>query len=134
MTEILKITKISLVALSVVYFIFGILLVVLTEVFVGGLTGWTNPLSPRNFGGVLLLGAIFAIILLRKKEWEDIKITFAFLFSFFIATIPIELIVMIVYSSTVPAAAIAQTILNEIIMSSLFTLGLVSYIMQQRKV
>ena len=131
MTEIKKLTKISLIALCIVYFIFGILLVFFTETFIGGLTGWTNPLSPRNFGGVLLLGAILAIILLRKKEWEEIKIPFSFLFSFFIMTIPIELIVMIVYSSTVPAAAISQTIMNEIIMCSLFTLGIVSYLKQK---
>ena len=131
MTEIKKLTKISLIALSIIYFIFGILLVFLTETFIGGLTGWTNPLSPRNFGGILLLGAILAILLLRKKEWEEIKIPFAFLFSFFIMTIPIELIVMIVYSSTVPAAAISQTIMNEIIMCSLFTLGIVSYLKQR---
>ena len=131
MTEIKKLTKISLIALSIVYFIFGILLLFLTEIFVGGLTGWTNPLSPRNFGGILILGAILAIFLLRKKEWEEIKIPFVFLFSFFIMTIPIELIVMIVYSSTVPAAAIAQTILNEIIMCSLFALGVVSYLKQR---
>ena len=131
MTEIKKLTKISLIALSIVYFIFGILLVFLTEIFIGGLTGWTNPLSPRNFGGILLLGAILAIILLRKKEWEEIKIPFTFLFSFFIMTIPIELIVAIVYSSTLPPAAISQTILNEIIMCSLFTLGIVSYLKQR---
>ena len=131
MTEIKKLTKISLIALSIVYFIFGILLLFLTEIFVGGLTGWTNPLSPRNFGGILILGAILAIFLMRKKEWEDIKIPFVFLFSFFIMTIPIEFIVMIVYSSTLPAAAIAQTILNEIIMCSLFALGVVSYLKQR---
>jgi hypothetical protein len=131
MTEIKKLTKISLIVLIVVYFLFGILLVFLLEAFVGTLTGWTNPLSPRNFGGILLLGAVLAIFLLRKKEWEEIKIPFAFLFSFFIATIPIELIVIIVYSSTLSAAAIGQSILNEVIMCSLFTLGIVSYVKQR---
>ena len=131
MTEIKKITKISLILLSIVYILFGILLIFLLEAFLGALTGWTNPLSPRNFGGVLLIGAVFAIIFLRKKEWEEIKLTYALLFSFFIMTIPIELIVMIVYSSTVPAAAISQTIMNEIIMCSLFTLGIVSYLKQK---
>ncbi len=131
MTEIKKITKISLIALSIVYFIFGILLVFLLDFFITPLTGWTNPLSPRNFGGILFLGSFFAVILLRKKEWEEIKLTYTFLFSFFIATIPIELIVTIVYSSTLSAAAIGQTILNEIIMCSLFALGVYSYIKQK---
>ena len=132
MTEIKKITKISLIALSIVYFMFGILLVFFLEAFVGALTGWTNPLSPRNFGGILLLGTVYAIIILRKKEWEEIKLTFTFLFSFFIMTIPIELIVVIVYGSTLNAATINQSILNLVIMSTLFALGIISYIKQER--
>ena len=131
MTEIKKITKISLILLSIVYTLFGILLVFLLEVFVGALTGWTNPLSPRNFGGILLLGAVYAIILLRKKEWEEIKLAYSILFSYFIMTIPIELIITTAYSSTLSATAIGQSILNQVIMCSLFALGIYSYIKQK---
>ncbi len=132
MTEIKKITKIALVANGIVTFIFAILLIFLTDLFITPLTGWTNPLSPRNFGGLCLLSTIFSVILLRKKEWEDIKLTFALIFSFFIMTIPIELIVMIAISSTLTAAAIFQSILNQILMISLLVLGVYSYIKQER--
>ena len=132
MTEIKKITKIALVANAIVTFIFSILLIFLVELFITPLTGWTNPLSPRNFGGICLLSAIFSIILLRKKEWEEIKLTFAFIFSFFLLTIPIELIVTVVYAPTLSAAAISQSILNQILMCSLLTLGILSYIKQER--
>jgi hypothetical protein len=132
MTEIKKITKITLVAYAIVNFLFGILLLFLTDLFLNPLTGWTNPLSPRNIGGIFLLSAIFAVILLRKKEWEEIKLIYAFMFSFFIMTIPIELIVVVVYASTLNAATISQNIMDIIIMSILFILGVYSYIKQER--
>ena len=132
MTEIKKITKITLVAYAIVNFLFGILLLFLTDLFLNPMTGWTNPLSPRNIGGIFLLSAIFAVILLRKKEWEEIKLIYAFMFSFFIMTIPIELIVVVVYASTLNAATISQNIMDIIIMSILFILGVYSYIKQER--
>jgi len=131
MTEILKITKISLIAYAIVNFMFGILLLFLTDIFLNPLTGWTNPLSPRNIGGIFLLGAIFAVILLRKKEWEEIKLTYAFMFSFFIMTIPIEFLVVVVLGSTLNAATISQNIMDLIVMSVLFVLGVFSYIKQE---
>lgn len=131
MTEIKKITKIALVYNAIVTFLFAILLIFLTELFINPLTGWTNPLSPRNFGGLCLLSAIFSVILLRKKEWEEIKLTYAFIFSFFTMTIPIELIVMGVLWPTLSVAAISQTILNQILMISIFSLGVLSYYKQQ---
>jgi len=131
MSEIKKITKIALVYNAIVTFLFAILLIFLTEIFITLLTGWTNPLSPRNFGGLCLLSAIFSVILLRKKEWEEIKLTYAFIFSFFIMTIPIELIVTIVYGPTLSAAAISQSILNQILMISIFILGVFSYYKQE---
>ena len=131
MTEIKKITKIALVYNAIVTFLFAILLIFLTELFLVPLTGWTNPLSPRNFGGLCLLSAIFSVILLRKKEWEEIKLTYAFIFSFFTMTIPIELIVMGVLWPTLSVAAISQTILNQILMISIFSLGVLSYYKQQ---
>ncbi|MBY9002650.1 MAG: hypothetical protein KGD73_01640 [Candidatus Lokiarchaeota archaeon] len=131
MTEIKKITKIALGYNAIVTFLFAILLIFLTELFLVPLTGWTNPLSPRNFGGLCLLSAIFSVILLRKKEWEEIKLTYAFIFSFFTMTIPIELIVMGVLWPTLSVAAISQTILNQILMISIFSLGVLSYYKQQ---
>ena len=133
MTEIRKITKASLIALGIIYFLFGILNVFLLDFFITPLTGWDNPLSPRMFGGILFVGSVFAIILLTKKKWEKIKLTYALLFGFFIATIPIELIVTIMFASTLPPEAITQGIIDQVIMCSLFTLGIVSYVMQERK-
>ena len=133
MTEIRKITKVSLIALGIVWFLFGILEVFLLDYFINPMMGWNNPLSPRMFGGMLFVGSVFTIILLTKKTWEEIKLTYALLFAFFVATIPIELIVAILFGSTLPSEAITQTIIDQVIMCSLFTLGIVSYVMQERK-
>ncbi|MHA1191485.1 MAG: hypothetical protein ACTSP9_04220 [Promethearchaeota archaeon] len=131
MTEIKKMTKITLVVYAIVNFLFGILLVFLNDLILAPLTGWTNPLSPRNIGGIFLLSAIFAVIILRKKEWEEIKLIYTFMFSFFIVTIPIELILLIVLGSTYSAAYFSQSIMDIIIMSILFILGVFSYIKQE---
>ena len=133
MTEIKKITKVSLIALGVIWLIFGVLNVFLLDFFITPLTGWDNPLSPRMFGGILLVGSAFAIILLTKKTWEEIKLTYAFMFAFFFATIPIELIATIVFAPTLPPEAVTQGIIDQVIMCSLFILGMVSYAIQERK-
>ena len=131
MTEIKKITKISLIVYAIVDFIYAMLLLFLTDIFVNPLFGWTNPMSPRNMGGIFLLSAIFIVILLRKKEWEEIKLTYAFMYSFFIMTIPIELIVAVVYAPTLSTLAISQHVMDLILMSVLFILGVYSYIKQR---
>jgi len=78
MTEIKKLTKISLVVDAIIWLIFGILLLFLTDMLTVDLTGWTNPLHPRAFGAICLISAVFAVIMLRKKEWEEIKMTFMY--------------------------------------------------------
>lgn len=133
MTEIKKITKVSLIALGVIYFLFGLLNVFLLDYFITPLTGWDNPLSPRMFGGMILVGSAFTIILLTKKTWEEIKLTFALLFGFIIATIPVELVITILYRTTLAPKAITQGIIDIVIMCSLFALGIVSYVLQERK-
>ena len=130
-TEIKKLTKISLVVIGIVTFMFGILLIFLLDIFLTPLTGWTNPMHPRSFGGICLLSAIFAVILLRKKEWEEIKLLYAFIVSMFIPSITIELYVLVVYGSTFSAAAISQVFLDQILMFVMLALGVISYYKQE---
>ena len=77
MTEIKKLTKISLIVLAIVTFIFGINLTFLYDMTMNP-EGFTNPYFPRFWGGLCFLTSIFAIILFRKKEWEEIKLTYMF--------------------------------------------------------
>ncbi|MFX1489940.1 MAG: hypothetical protein ACFFBI_12370 [Promethearchaeota archaeon] len=131
MTEIKKITKISLLVLCVLNFIFGILTLFLYDLFVAPLTGWTNPLHPRVLGGVMFIISIFAIILIRKKEWEEIKLTYTLIYSLLLPTILVELVIMATMGSTFSAALLSQMFLDQILMWIMFVLGIFSYYKQR---
>ena len=131
MTEIKKITKISLLVLCVLNFIFVILTLFLYDLFVAPLTGWTNPLHPRVLGGVMFIISIFAIILIRKKEWEEIKLTYSLIYSLLLPAILVELIIMAIMGSTFSAALLSQMFLEQILMWIMFVLGIFSYYKQR---
>ena len=132
MTEIKKLTKISLVVDAIIWLIFGILLLFLTDMLTVDLTGWTNPLHPRAFGAICLISAVFAVIMLRKKEWEEIKMTFMYFNCLILSTVILEPIIIVIYASTLSAAVISQVLLDIVIMGTLFTLGIISYYKQGR--
>ncbi len=130
MTEIKKITKISLIVVAIIPFLFGVMLVFLWDIILNT-EGWTNPLHPRAFGGLCFLGSIFAIVMLRKKEWEEIKLTYMFLYSWFIPVILVELVVAVIYGPTLLPQTISQLIIDQILMWTMLSLGIVSYIKQR---
>ncbi len=130
MTEIKKLTKITLMAYAIVWPIFGILITFLYDMTLN-LEGWTNPYMPRFFGGILLVSTIIVILALRKKEWEEIKLTFVFFLGLFIPVLITEVGVLAVLGSTFGPMSIQSGIMTIVIESSLFTLGIVSYIKQR---
>ncbi len=130
MTEIKKLTKIVLIVYTIIFFLFGVMLVFLYDMALNP-EGWTNPLLPRMFGGINFVSAIFAILMLRKKEWEEIKLTFVYLLGLLISTLIIEATVLATLGSTFGALMI-QTGSGTIILESvLLTIGIVSYIKQR---
>ena len=92
--------------------------------------GWTNPFHVRAFGGLCYIGALFAVIMLRKKEWEEIKLAYLFLFSLCVPVIIIEAAVLAVLGSTFKAVMVSQMIFDLIIISAKVALGFVAYIRQ----
>jgi len=130
MTEIKKLTKIVLIVDAILWFIFGILLTFLYDLTMNP-EGWTNPYLPRMFGGVNLLSAIFAILMLRKNEWEEIKLTFEYLIGLLISTLIIEVSVLAALGSTFGAQIILLGSGTITIESVLLLLGIVSYIKQR---
>ncbi|MFX1589692.1 MAG: hypothetical protein ACFFC1_16200, partial [Promethearchaeota archaeon] len=131
MVEIKKITKIALIAYSVVNLLYGIMYVFLTDIFVTDITGWTDPFHPRIFGGICLLSSIFAVIVLRKKEWDKIKLMYSYLFGLFIPTIIINITIFAIYAPTLNIGTILLFIMGLILMCILFALGIYSYIKQR---
>ncbi|NVM46190.1 MAG: hypothetical protein HWN79_14835 [Candidatus Lokiarchaeota archaeon] len=130
MTEIKKFTKIVLLVDTILWFIFGILLTFLYDMAMNP-AGWTNPYLPRMFGGVNLLSAIFAILMLRKKEWEEIKLTFEYFIGLLIFTLIIEVAVYATLYSTFEASWRLQGLFTITVEAVLLTLGIVSYIKQR---
>ena len=130
MTEIKKLTKIVLIVDAIIWFIFGIMLTFLYDIALNP-EGWTNPYLPRMFGGVNFISAIFAILMLRKKEWEEIKLTFEYLIGLIIFTVIIEIAVLATFGSTFGAATILQGSGTITLEAVLLTLAIVSYIKQR---
>ena len=131
MTEIKKITKIALLVIGIPNFLFGILLLFIPDMLMPGLD-WTNPLHPRVFGGVCLIGAIFSVIMLRKKEWEEIKLMILYFICMLGTTIIIDITLTAIIGSTIPVQITIQLILEAILMGSMLALAVVSYIKQER--
>ncbi len=130
MTEIKKLTKIAIVIVAIVGFLFGTILTFLYDMTMNP-EGWTNPYYPRFFGGIAYLVSIFAIILLRKKEWEEIKLTFTFLYSFFLPTLIIEITVTAIFGSTFqPSTVLTFLTTTTPLMAVLLVLGIVTYLKQ----
>jgi len=130
MTEIKKLTKIALTAYAIVWPIFGILITFLYDMTLN-LEGWTNPYMPRFFGGILLLSTIMVILALRKKEWEEIKLTFVYFLGLFIPVLITEIGVLAVLGSTFGAMTIQSGVMTIVIEASLFVIGIVAYIKQR---
>lgn len=129
MTEIKKLTKIVLVVDAIIWFLFGTMLTFLYD-FVLNPEGWTNPYFPRMFGGINYVSAIFAIILLRKKEWEEIKLTFAYFIGILTSTVIIEISVLSIFGSTFGASWIPLGTSTIILEAVLLLLGIVVYVKQ----
>jgi hypothetical protein len=124
-----KLTKIALIVDAVIFLIFGTMLIFFYDATLN-YEGWTNPLHVRGFGGICYVGAIFAIIMLRKKEWEEIKFAYLFLFSLCLPIIIIEATVLVVFGSTFMSVTISQMIFDLIMISAKVTLGFVAYFKQ----
>ena len=131
MTEIKKLTKIALIVDAIILFMFGVMLVFLYDVTLNS-EAWTNPIHPRLFGGMCFTGSLFAVIMLRKKEWEEIKLAFIFLFSLCVSVIIIEAAILVGLGSTFMAVTISQMIFDLILVSAKVALGIVAYIKQER--
>lgn len=130
MTEVKKLTKIVLLVDAIFWLLFGIMLTFLYDLTMNP-EGWTNPYLPRMFGGVNLISAIFAIIMLRKNEWEEIKLTFAYLIGISFSTIIIEVAVYVTFYSTFGASWRLQGLFPIIVEGVLLILGFVAYFKQR---
>ena len=129
MTEIKKLTKIALTVDAVIFLIFGTMQVFLYDMTLN-YEGWTDPFHVRAFGGILYVAAFYAVIMLLKKDWEEIKLAYLFLFSLCVPVIIVEAALLAVLGSTFLAATVSQMIFDLIIICAKLALGIVAYLRQ----
>ena len=129
MTEIKKLTKIALIVDAVIFLIFGTMQVFLYDMTLN-YEGWTDPFHVRAFGGILYVAAFYAVIMLLKKDWDEIKLAYLFLFSLCVPVIIVEAALLAVLGSTFMAATVSQMIFDLIIICAKLALGIVAYLRQ----
>jgi len=125
------VTKISLLIYAIVCVLYGVLAIFMTDMMEAVL-GTMDPFQPRLFGGVLFVIAIFAFLMIIKKnwDWEFIKLAYIVLYALLISTIIMEGSVTILVLSTLTAAGLQMHVMDLIIMPVLLILGLYSYFKQ----
>jgi len=109
----------------VLYGVLAVFLPSMMEAFLGPM----DPFQPRLFGGVLFVIAIYAFLIIFKKEWdwEYIKFGYLILYSLLASTIIMEGSVTVLLFSTLSAEAISMHAFDLIIMPALLILGIYSY-------
>ena len=135
MTEIKKITKISILAYGIVSLIFAIMLIFLLDFWITAVNmpTWLNEFHPRGFGGALLVVVFFALLVLFNKDWdwEKIKMAYVVVYTWLPINIIMEVSVTAIFLPTLSNELLTQIIMDVILMSILLVLGVYSYIKQR---
>lgn len=131
MTEIRNITKVSLLLYGIVCVLYGALAVFFPSMM-ESMLGPMDPFQPRLFSGVLFVIAIYAFLIIFKKDWdwEFVKFGYLVLYSLLVSTIIMEGSVTAMLFSTLSAAAISMHAFDLVIMPVLLILGVYSYMKQ----
>ncbi len=135
MTEIKKITKISILAYAIVCLSFAVLLIFFLDFWIVmvNMPTYLNPFHPRGFGGALLVVVLFALLVLFNKDWdwEKIKVAYMVLYSWLPINIFLEVSLTAIYFPTLSNEFLSQLVMDVILMSSLLVLGIYSYMKQR---
>ena len=134
MTEIKKITKISIAAYAIVCLIFALMLLFFLDAWIAlvNMPTWLNEFHPRGFGGALLVVVVFAILVFVNKSWDWEKIKVAFIVMY--AWLPINMIIeaILILITPISNELLSQGVMDLIIEGILLALGIYSYIKQER--
>ncbi|MFX1358159.1 MAG: hypothetical protein ACFFA8_12875 [Promethearchaeota archaeon] len=133
MSEILKLTKYSLLLYTIGGLVFAILYLFITDIYLYDLTAWpfVDPYYPRAFGGTLLVLAISAFLGYFKKEWEHIKLLYELALLWLIMVLIMNILELALLSSVLPVLALTSTIINTVIVVVFLVIGLYCYIKQR---
>jgi len=131
MTEIQKLTKITLILDALAGLIFAFLYLVIPDIYIYGLSQWpfNDPIYFRFFGGTLLLLGLLSLIAYFKKEWEEIKLFFEFGLLWILMVLIINFLELALL--TLPAMSFTNTLLNTILLAIYLVLSIYCWMKQR---
>ncbi|MBY9019649.1 MAG: hypothetical protein KGD67_01230 [Candidatus Lokiarchaeota archaeon] len=131
MTEIQKLTKISLLLDTLAGFVFAFLYLVIPDIYIYGLTQWpfNDPMYFRLFGGTLLVLGLASLIGYFKKEWEEVKLLYELALMWLLMVLILNLVELALLP--LPAMSITNTIVNTILVAGYFILGIYCWMKQR---
>jgi hypothetical protein len=131
MTEIQKLTKISLLLDVLAGFIFAFLYLVIPEIYIYGLTQWpfNDPIYFRMFGGTLLVLGIASLMAYFKKEWEEVKLLYELALMWITIVLIINIVELVLLP--LPVMSITNTIVNSILLVIYLILGIYCWMKQR---
>jgi len=131
MTEIQKLTKISLLLDVLAGFIFTFLYLVIPDIYIYGLTQWpfNDPIYFRLFGGTLLVLGFASLMAYFKKEWEEIKLFYELALMWLLMVTIMNILELTLLP--LPAMALANTIVVTILVAIYLILGIFCWMKQR---
>lgn len=131
MTEIQKLTKISLLLNVLAGLIFAFLYLVIPDIYIYGLTQWpfNDPIYFRLFGGTLLVLGLVSLMAYFKKEWEEIKLLYELSVMWLLMVTIINIFELALL--TLPAMALTNSIFVTILVAIYLILGIYCWMKQR---
>lgn len=131
MTEIKKITKITLIWYGVAGILFAFLYIVFTDFYIFGIMQWpyNDLVSLWLSGSSMLFMGIASLLAVFKKDWDEIKLFFLFAIMWLIGPIIINIVAITLLSF--PATPRMSMMTNIVILFFNLVLGTISWIKQR---
>ena len=131
MTEIQKLTKISLLLDVLAGFIFAFLYLVIPDIYIYDLTQWpfNDPIYFRLFGGTLLVLGLASLMAYFKKEWEEIKLFYELALMWLLMVIIINIFELVMLP--LPVMSLTNTVVNTILVTIYLILGIYCWMKQR---
>ena len=131
MTEIKKITKITLLWYGVAGLLFAFMYLVISDFYFYTIVQWpyNDPVGFWISGGVMLVLGITALMAIFKKEWEEIKLFFLFSMMWLAYMIIMDIVAIAILSF--PETTLMTMITNIILLTFNLVLGIICWVKQR---
>jgi len=131
MTEIQKLTKISLLLDVLAGFVFAFLYLVIPDIYIYDLTQWpfNDPIYFRLFGGTLLVLGLASLMAYFKKEWEEVKLFYELALMWLGMVIIINIFELVMLP--LPVMSLTNTLVNTILVAIYLILGIYCWMKQR---